>query len=140
MAARNGFSVTPGQIQLAHDEIKKAAVSQTTHKAVPLQVLAVANGLPPDMLYDLARYQAIQDVILNRLDGGTTPTTTTGTKFASFLCHAAKALDIRVNPQYGRLDYGGGISVIPAPSDLSASGGATPSPSPSSSVQLTPHC
>jgi hypothetical protein len=145
MAARNGFSVTPSQTSQALDAIRQQAVSQSTGQAVPLQALAVANGLPPDMLYDLARYQAIQNVLINRFDGGTAPTTTTGqqaitAKLSTFQCRAAKALSIRVSPQYGRLDYGGGISVIAAPSDVSAPGGAAPKPSPSSSVQLTPHC
>ena len=35
--------------------------------------LAVANGLPPDMLPDLGRYQAIENTLVDRLDGGTLP-------------------------------------------------------------------
>ena len=36
--------------------------------------LAVANGVPPDQLNELGRYVAIQDAVLNRLDGGKLPT------------------------------------------------------------------
>ncbi len=146
LAARNGISVTPGQIQQARDQIEQSAVSQQTGAQVPLPALAVANGLPPDMITALARYTAIQTVLINRLDGGKDPGTTSGrdaitTKFATSECRAAKALDIRINPQYGRLDYSQ-YAVVAAPSDLSAAGGpASPSPSPSpSSVQLSPHC
>jgi hypothetical protein len=145
MAARNGISVTHGQVQTAYNEIKDQSKSTTTGVPVPLPALAVANGLPPDMLFDLARYQAIQTVLINRLDGGKVPGTTAGqqaitTKFSTFECRAAKSLDIRINPQYGRLDYSQ-YSVVAAPSSVSAAGGPSPSPSPSSSsVQLTPHC
>jgi hypothetical protein len=145
MAARNGISVTPGQVQAALKQITQQSRSTTTGVPVPLPALAVANGLPPDMLIDLARYQAIQTVLINRLDGGKVPGTTSGQqaisqKFSTFECHAAKSLDIRVSPQYGRLDYAQ-YAVVAAPSSLSASGGPSPSPSPSSSaVQLTPHC
>jgi hypothetical protein len=145
MAARNGISVTPGQVQAELQQIKdSAAQSTTTGAPVPLNALAVANGLPPDMLSDLARYQFIQTTLVNRLDGGKDPGTTSGRqaiteRFNGYQCRAAKSLSIRVNPQYGRLDYTQ-ISVIAAPSGLSAAGGPAPSPSPSSSVQLTPQC
>lgn len=144
LAARNGISVTPGQVQTALAQITQQSRSTTTGVPVPLPALAVANGLPPDMLIDLARYQAIQSVLINRLDGGKVPGTPSGQqaiseKFGLSECHAAKALSIRINPQYGRLDYAQ-YSVIAAPSSLSAAGGAAPSPSPSSSVQLTPQC
>ena len=144
MAARNGISVTPGQIDQAKNQITQQAQSTATGVPVPLPVLAVANGLPPDMLNDLAKYQAIENVLLNRLDGGKLPTNPTdqqaiGQQLSAYECRAAKSLDIRVNPQWGQLDYAQ-YSVIAKPSTLSADGSPSPSPSPSSSVQLTPHC
>jgi hypothetical protein len=148
MAARNGINVTPGQVEAALKQITQQSRSTTTGVPVPLPALAVANGLPPDMLDDLARYQAIQTVLINRLDGGQVPGTPTGQqaisrKFSTFECHAAKSLNIRISPQYGRLDYSQ-YAVVAAPSSVSAAGGASPSPSPSPSsstaVQLTPHC
>lgn len=142
MAARNGISVTHGQVAAALKEITNSSRSTTTGAPVPLPALAVANGLPPDMLRDLARYQAIQTVLINRLDGGKVPGTQAGQQaitqqFTTFECRAAKSMNIRVNPQFGRLDYSQ-YSVIPAPSSVAATG--SPSPSPSSSVQLTPQC
>jgi hypothetical protein len=145
MAARNGITVTPGQQQAELQAINESAKSSTTTGApVPLTALAVENGLPPDMLGDLARYQAIQTMLVNRLDGGKDPGTQSGrqaitNEFNGYQCRAAKSLNIRVSPQYGQLDYTQ-ISVVPLPSKLAADPGPTPSPSPSSSVQLTPHC
>jgi hypothetical protein len=145
MAARNGITVTPGQQQAELQAINRNAQSSTTTGApVPLRALAVENGLPPDMLGDLARYQAIQTMLVNRLDGGKDPGTPSGrqaiaNEFNGYQCRAAKSLDIRVNPQWGQLDYAQ-YSVIAKPSDLSADASPSPSPSPSTPVQLTPHC
>ena len=145
MAARNGITVTPGQQQAEQQSLEKqASQSTTTGSAESLNELAVANGLPPDLIPDLARYQVIQNTLINRLDGGTIPTNPSdqqaiGKQLSMYQCRAAKALDIRVSPQWGQLDYAG-ISVIALPSTLSATAGPSPSPSPSSSVQLTPNC
>jgi hypothetical protein len=144
VAVRNGISVTHGQVDQAMEQIKAQSQSTTTGVPVPLPVLAVANGLPPDMLNDLARYQAIENVLLNRLDGGKLPTNPAdqqaiSQQLGAYQCRAAKSLDIRVNPQFGQLDYAQ-YSVIAKPSTLSADASPSPSPSPSSSVQLTPHC
>jgi hypothetical protein len=145
MAVRNGISVTPGQVDAEQQKLEQnASQSATTGAAESLNELAVANGLPPDMIPDLARYQAIQNVLINRLDGGTIPTAPAdqqaiGKQLSLYQCRAAKSLDIRVSPQWGQLDYAQ-ISVIALPSTLSADASPSPSPSPSSSVQLTPHC
>jgi len=147
MAARNGITVSPGQQQAELKQLNQSAQSSTTTGApVPLPALAVANGLPPDLLGELARYQFIQTTLVNRIDGGKDPGTTSGREaitkeYNGYQCRAAKSLNIRVNPQYGQLDYAQ-ISVIPLPSTLSADASPSPSPSPTSSVpvQLTPHC
>ena len=138
MAARNGIIVTRSDAQQARAAI--AAQAQQSH--VKLADLAVANGLPPDLLPELGRYQAIQTALVRRLDGGQLPTSQSGLnalgqKFGTLQCHAAKSLGIRVNPQFGRMDYSQ-LSVVPAPPKLSApqGGAATPSPKP----QLTPPC
>jgi hypothetical protein len=142
MAVRNGISVTPGQVDAEQQKLEHPP--STTGTAVPLNALAVANGLPPDMIPDLARYQVIQNVLINRLDGGKIPTAPSdqqaiGKQLSLYQCRAAKSLDIRVSPQWGQLDYAQ-ISVIALPSTLSAGASPSPSPSPSSSVQLTPNC
>jgi hypothetical protein len=138
MAVRNGVTVTRADIQRARATI----AAQARQSQVSLVNLAVANGLPPDLLPELGRWQAIQAALLRRLDGGTLPTQQSALQalsqqFNALQCHAAKSLAIKVNPQFGRLDYGQ-LSVIPAESGLSAPQGGEPTPSPK--PQLTPQC
>lgn len=147
LAAVQGIRVTPAQVQRAMAQIRAQAQS-SPGTAVNLVPLAVANGLPPDQLTALARYQAIQTALVNRLDGGKLPKSNTalqalGSQFNKAECQAAKNLDIRINPQYGRLNYAQ-YSIIPAPDTLSRAGGpsvsASPAASPSASPQLKPAC
>jgi hypothetical protein len=143
MAVRNHLTVTRGQVQQA----LASAAAQAKQSGVTLNELAVANGVPPDQLTELGRYVAIQNQLLNRIDGGKLPTAsaalqTLGNQFNKYQCRAAKSMGIQVNPQFGELDYSQ-VSVVPAPDKLAAAPGtASPSPSASatSSPQLTPAC
>ena len=138
LAVRNHVFVTAGESQRA-----LAILARQTGRTGPAFVqLAVANGIAPDMLPDLGRYEAVQRDLIIRLNGGTLPRTQArvqviSAQFNHRECVAAKSLNIQVNPQYGQMDYGT-LSVIPAPSPLSAP--ATPSPSPTPKPQLTPQC
>jgi hypothetical protein len=138
LAARNHVVVTKGQSERA-----LSALARQTGRSGPAFVqLAVANGLPPDMLPSLGRYEAIQSDLFTRLNGGTLPRTQARIQalspvFAHRECVAAKSLNIQVNPQYGQLDYGT-LAVIPAASPLSAP--ITPSPAPTPKPQLHPSC
>jgi hypothetical protein len=138
LAARNHVAVTAGESQRA-----LAGLARQTGRTGPAFVqLAVANGIAPDMLPELGRYEAIQNEMFIRLNGGTLPRTQArvqvlSARFNHRECVAAKSLNIQVNPQYGQLDYGT-YSVIPAPSTLSAP--STPSPSPTPKPRLTPAC
>ena len=134
----------PAQRALAqiNAQVKQGGSSAT------LPELAVANGLPPDLIPDLARYQAIQNAVIARLDGGKLPTqqaalqTSLQAQFNTVQCRASKSLNIKINPQFGMLDYSQ-LSVVAAPSSLSATPpSATPSASASASAkpQLTPPC
>jgi hypothetical protein len=104
----------------------------------------VANGLPPDMLNELGRYQAIETRLLDRLDGGKLPSATAAQQalladFNGSQCRAAKSLDIQINPQFGTLDYGT-FAIVPATTTLSRpQSPAAPSPS-ASAPRLTPPC
>ena len=51
-------------------------------------------------------------------------------------CRAAKALNVQVNPQFGRLDYSQ-VAVVPAPGIVSRPAGPAKAPSKSG---LTPAC
>ena len=138
MAARNGITVTPAESQRA----RAAIAAQARQSNVTLPELAVANGLPPDLLPELGRYQAIEAAMVRKLDGGTLPTSQSALhslsqKFDTIQCHAAKSLAIRVNPQFGRMDYSQ-LSVIPAALKLSAPQGGVPTPT--AKPQLTPPC
>jgi len=136
LAARNHISVSTGQGQHALNPIRTQA------GPTGIKNLAVANGLPPDLLPELGRYLAIQNALVNRLDGGNPPRSTAAqqalrAELSRRQCRAAKALNIRINPQFGRLDYSQ-LSVIPAATPLSAP--VTPSPSPSTRPALKPPC
>jgi hypothetical protein len=143
MAARNHLTITRAETQSA----LASASAQAKQSGVTLTDLAVANGIPPDQIDELGRYVAIQNQLLDRLDGGTLPTAsaalqTLGNQFNTYQCRAAKSMGIRVNPQFGRLDYSQ-VSVIPAPAKLAAaphSASPSPSASPTPSPQLTPAC
>ena len=139
MAAKQGITVTPTQVEQALVAIA-ASVRQSGSNA-SLPEVAVANGLPPDLLDELGQYQSIETQLLDRLDGGKLPSSTAGQQaledeFNKSQCQAAKSLNIQVNPQYGALDYST-FSVVLTPSGLSqASAAASPSPKP----VLTPPC
>ena len=139
MAAQHGITVTPTQAEQALVSIA-ASVRQSGSNATLTEV-AVANGLPPDLLDELGRYQSIETQLLDRFDGGKLPSSTSGqqaleNQFNKSQCQAAKSLNIQVNPQFGALDYST-FSVVLTPSGLSkASASASPSPKP----VLTPPC
>jgi hypothetical protein len=140
LARQQHIQVTRGDAQRALAAIAAAIRQQSPTTTLP--EAAVASGLPPDLLPELGRYQAIETAMTRKLDGGHPPTTTAGqdalqARFDHYQCLASKQLAIEVNPQYGQLDYSS-ISVVPAPTTLSAAG--TPSPSPSTSPQLKPSC
>ena len=138
LATRNHVAVTAGESQRA-----LAALAQQTGRTGPAFVqLAVANGIAPDMLPELGRYEAIQRDMFIRLNGGTLPRTQARVQVLTLQfnrreCVAAKSLSIQVNPQYGQLDYRT-YSVVPAPSTLSAP--ATPAPARTPKPQLAPAC
>ena len=142
LAERQHVTVTPSDVEKALNAIT-AQIRQGGNTAT-LPEVAVANGLPPDMLSDLGRYQAIETNLLNRLDGGTLPSQTSAqqalqTTFTTSECRAAKSLDIKINPQFGLLDYSN-YAVVPAPTTLSKpQPAAAASPTPTA-TQTTPHC
>ena len=146
LARREGITVNQGDVQRAINEISSQGKSSGV---TSLTALAVQNGLPPNLVFnsDLGRYQAIANAFVNRLDGGKAPSTSTAQQalnqaFDHAQCMAAKNLHIKVNPQFGRFDYGQ-LSVVAPANTLSApEPGASPSPtaSPSAKPQFTPPC
>jgi hypothetical protein len=131
LAQRQGITLTPADQQQALASI--TAQIQQSGSSASLAEIAVANGLPPDMIPALGRYQAIQTKLLDRLDGGKLPSATAAqqaleNEFNGSQCRAAKSLDIQINPQFGTLDYNT-FGIVPATTTLSRAQGAAPSPS-----------
>ncbi len=130
LAARHGITVTAGEAQRA---LAATAAQARQSSNLPLSDLATANGLPPDMLPQLGRYQAIENALVQQLTGGKMPSSQAGLQalsqeFNRQQCLAAKSLHIQVNPQFGQLDYAQ-LAVAPLTSTLSLPAGARPSPS-----------
>jgi SurA N-terminal domain len=141
LATREGITVTPTQVQQALAAIT-ASIRQGGNNAT-LPEVAVANGLPPDMVNDLGQYQAIETKLLVRLDGGKLPASTSAQqaledRFNKSQCQAAKSLDIQVNPQFGALNYTD-FSVVLTPATLSKPQTSAPTPAASRPV-LAPPC
>jgi hypothetical protein len=143
LAMRYGVKVTPGEAQAAKTQVQSSAAQNQTSATVPFKALAVANGLPVNQLPNFYRYAAIQTVVMTRINGGALPTGNAAlqalvTKFNTAECRAGKALDIKVSPQYGRLNYNG-YTVVSDPSTLAAAQpSASPSPTPSASASAKP--
>jgi len=142
MAVQQGITVTPTQAEQALLSI--AASIRSGGSTATLAEVAVANGLPPDLLDDLGRYQAIETQLLDRLDGGKLPSSSSGqqaleSQFDKSQCQAAKSLNIQINPQFGALDYST-FSVVLTPSGLSKTSVPAAAASPSPKPVLTPPC
>jgi hypothetical protein len=144
LGAREGITVTTADIQQA----LAAESAQAKQSGATLKNLATANGLPPDQLAELGRYLAIENLLIERLNGGKLPTSSTpsavlqalGAKYDKAQCRAAKSLDIAVSPQFGRLNYGD-LSVIADANTLSApEGPPSPKPTGTAAPVLSPSC
>ncbi len=123
LAQQAGITVSPGQAQQALAQIYAAAKAGAQAQGisnVTLNLILVANGIPPNMVTEVGRYQAIDDQFILRANGGQQPTSTsaqtaTTAKLTKARCVAAKALKIQVNPQFGQLDYTQ-YAIVSAPS------------------------
>ena len=140
LARQNGITITTAQAEAALAEIYASAKAQAEASGltnVSLDLILAANGIPPDTSAELGRYEAIQIQYVKNVCGGTIPTSTSGQAAASAKvdqaqCQAAKALDILVNPQFGRMDYSQApYQVVSAPSTVAGSPGPAPTASPS---------
>ena len=141
-ARRAGITVSDSQAQQALAEIYSSATQQAQQAgagSVSLTELAVANGLPPDMLSELGRYQAIELAYIKRMNGGKLPASpaavsTVTTQFNKAECQTYKSVAVKVNPQYGKLNYKQD-SVVAAPDTLSRAEGPSSKGSGASAAQ-----
>jgi SurA N-terminal domain len=144
LARQAGITVTTAQADAALAQIYAAAKAQAEAQGisnVSLNLIMTANGIPPNLAGELGRYQAINDQFIRQANGGTLPTSTaaqsaTSAKLMHAQCVAAKNLNIKVNPQFGQLDYAQ-TQVVDAPSRVFRSAGPAPTASASG---LTPAC
>jgi len=144
LARQAGITVSTAQAQKALDEIYSAAKANAQAQGirnVTLDLILVANGIPPNLASEVGRYQAIDDKFAEQVNGGQEPTSTaaqsaTTTKLNMARCRAAKALSVQVNPQFGRLDYTQ-VAVVPALATVSRPAGPAKAVS---KVGLTPAC
>jgi hypothetical protein len=144
LARQAGITISTGQAQSALAAIyaqTKANAKAQGITNVPLGLFLAANGIPPDLHNEVGRYQAIDDRFLQQANGGETPTSTsaqsaTAAKLTKARCLAAKSLDIKVNPQFGQLDYNQ-VAVVPAPSPVSRPAGSAKA---TSQAGLSPAC
>ena len=144
LARQAGITVSDAQAQAALDEIYAAAKASAQAQGisnVSLDLILVANGIPPNLANEVGRYQAINDQFARQANGGQVPTSTaeqtaTSAKLTKARCQAAKALEIQVNPQFGQLDYNQ-VSIVAAPGTVFRTAGPAPTASASG---LTPAC
>jgi hypothetical protein len=111
IASEGGISISATQSQQALNEIyaeSKANAEQQGVSNVTLTEILVANGIAPNLGNELGRYQAINNAFLTAANGGSLPTSATSpaaSKLVSAECLAAKSLTIKVNPQFGVMNY-----------------------------------
>ena len=142
LAADNGISVTPAQVQTGLSDIQSEAASSASEDGYSsADALFLGNGLSPQMLPALGRWVAQEDAYQLKVNGGKAASTTAQgnavtAKYNKAECQAAKALNIQVSPQFGRIDYST-YTIVPASNVLSAPAGT---PSPASTTGLVPAC
>ena len=144
LARQAGITVSTAQKQKALAEIYSAAKANAQAQGisnVSLNLILVANGIPPNLADQVGRYQAIDDQFVRQANGGQEPTgtsaqTATTAKLTKARCTAAKALNIQVNPQFGQLNYDQ-VAIVASPGTVFRPAGPTPTASPSG---LTPAC
>ena len=144
LARQNGITVTAAQAQAALAAIYAQAKAAAQAQGVPnvsLDLILVANGIPPDLATQAGRYQAIDDQFIRQANGGREPASTaaqnaTMAKLQHARCLAAKDLKIQINPQFGQMNYTQ-YQVVPAPPRVSS----TPGPAKTAAASgLTPAC
>lgn len=138
VAASSGITVSQAQSEAGLNSLKSVATqygfSSTTE-------LLVANGVPPQLFPEVGQWEAQRTGYALKLNHGKTPTTTAeqnafATAISKSQCQAAKSLNIKVSPQFGRLDYSQ-YTVVATPNTLSQPAGK---PTPASTTGLAPAC
>ena len=138
VASANGITVTEAQSTAGLSALSSTA-QQNGYSST--SQLLIENGVPPQLFPQVGRWDAQQTAYALKTNGGKAPASTAeqnalNASLTKSQCTAAKTLDIKVSPQFGRLDYTQ-LSVVPAADTLSKPAGT---PSPASTEGLTPAC
>jgi hypothetical protein len=113
LARAEGITVSAAQAQTALAQVDAEAKSELESEGVSnasLNYILSYIGIPPNLATEVGRYQAIDTQFIEQVNGGKVPTATaaqtaTTAKLTRAQCVAAKALQIQINPQFGRLNY-----------------------------------
>ena len=113
IAKQAGITISAAQEETGLALLYNAAKSEAQAEGlsnVSLNLIMAANGIPPNKYLELGRYQAIETQFIENTNGGTIPTSSSAQsastkQFQHAQCLAAKALNILINPQFGRMDY-----------------------------------
>jgi hypothetical protein len=144
LARAEGITVSAAQAQTALAQVDAEAKSELESEGVPnasLNYILSYIGIPPNLATEVGRYQAIDTQFIEQVNGGKVPTATaaqtaTTAKLTRAQCVAAKALQIQVSPQFGRLNYTQ-FEVVSVPGTVARPEGAAKA---ASTAGLTPAC
>jgi peptidyl-prolyl cis-trans isomerase SurA len=138
VAATNGITVSQSQSEAALASLKSVA---TQNQFSSTAELLIASGIPPQLFPELGQWEAQWTAYALKMNNGKAPTTIAeqnafNTAISKSQCQAAKSLNIKVSPQFGRLDYTH-YTVVATPNVLSQPAGK---PTPASTTGLAPAC
>ena len=133
LAAEKGITISQADGQAALSSLNAVAQQDGAPNAT---VLLIANGVPPQLFPEFGRWYAQDMAYSKQVNGGAAATTQAEQdKINKAQCTAAEPLNIRVSPQFGRIDFASAsFGVVPAGNTLSAPAGK---PSPASTEGLT---
>jgi len=110
IAQRNGVQVTPAEAQQGV-ALAAAQIQQQTGSAVTPAQFAVFNALPPTLTDQFGRYEATIEKLAVLFTGAKNASSLTTAQQQQFSARigaevtaATKRLDIKINPQFGRLN------------------------------------
>src|ERR1700689_2027380 len=144
LARAQGITISTAQAQTALAQIDAEAKSELASEGVSnasLDFILSYIGIPSNLASEVGRYQAIDTQYIKQVNGGKVPTATaaqtaTTAKLTRAQCLAAKSLQIKVNPQFGQLNYTQ-YEVVSVPSTVARAEGPAKA---ASTAGLTPAC
>jgi hypothetical protein len=142
IASADGISVSTADSQAGLKDVYQEVAAEAEQDGisnVSQNEALAALGIAPSLAAELGRYEAIDNAFLKAANGGSVPTSATsaaGTQLNSAECLAAKSLTIKVNPQFGVMNYAK-YQVVTGPDTVSRPSGTAQTASISG---LTPAC